>query len=37
MDRGGDRPLNERSAQPGAARSVFCDDEPMYLQEILGP
>jgi hypothetical protein len=36
MDRGGDRPLDERSAQPGAARSVFCDDEPMYLQEILG-
>ena len=37
MDRGGDRPLAERSAQPSAARSVFCDDEPMYLQEILGP
>jgi hypothetical protein len=37
MDRGGDRPLRERAAQPGAARSTFCDDEPAYLQEILGP
>ncbi|MBX7192093.1 MAG: hypothetical protein K1X94_08545 [Sandaracinaceae bacterium] len=37
MDRGGDRPLAERAAQAGAARSSFCDDEPAYLQEILGP
>ncbi len=36
MDRGGDRPLTERAAQPGAARSVFCDEEPAYLLEILG-
>jgi hypothetical protein len=36
MDRGGDRPLGERSAQPGFARSTFCDDEPAYLREILG-
>lgn len=36
MDRGGDRPLSERAAQAGAARSVFCDDEPAYLREILG-
>jgi len=36
MDRGGDRPLGERSQQPGFARTRFCDDEPAYLQEILG-
>lgn len=36
MDRGGDRPLGERSQQPGFARTHFCDDEPAYLQEILG-
>jgi hypothetical protein len=37
MDRGGDRPLEERAQQPGAARTVFCYDEPAYLTEILGP
>ncbi|GAB4196230.1 MAG: hypothetical protein OHK0013_03270 [Sandaracinaceae bacterium] len=37
MDRGGDRPLGERAAQPGFARTIFCDDEPAYLREILGP
>ncbi len=36
MDRGGDRPLGERAQQPGFARTRFCDDEPAYLQEILG-
>jgi hypothetical protein len=36
MDRGGERPLGERSQQPGFARTRFCDDEPAYLQEILG-
>ncbi len=36
MDRGGDRPLGERSQQPTFARSTFCDDEPAYLLEILG-
>lgn len=35
MDRGGDRPLAERAAQPSAARSRFCDDEPAYLRMIL--
>jgi hypothetical protein len=37
MDRGGERPLGERSQQPGFARSTFCYDEPGYLLEILGP
>lgn len=37
MDRGSDRPLAERAAQPGAARSRFCDDELDYLRSILGP
>lgn len=37
MDRGGDRPLGERAQQPGFARTTFCDDEPTYLDEILGP
>lgn len=36
MDGGNARPLGERAAQPGFARSVFCDDEPGYLVSILG-
>ncbi len=36
MDRGGDRPLGERTEQPGYARTRFCYDEPAYLNEILG-
>ncbi len=35
MDAGRDRPLAERAAEPGAARSRFCDDEPAYLRSIL--
>lgn len=36
MDRGSDRPLGERAAQPGFARTALCYDEPAYLAEILG-
>lgn len=36
MDYGGNRPLGERSEQPGYARTVFCHDEPQYMREILG-
>lgn len=36
MDRGGDRPLGERTEQPGFARTTFCYDEPEYLTQILG-
>ncbi len=36
MDSGAFRPLGERAAQPGFPISHFCDDEPAYLQEILG-
>jgi hypothetical protein len=36
MDRGGHRPLAERAAQPGAAETRFCYDEPEYLGQILG-
>jgi hypothetical protein len=37
MDRGADRPLGERAQQPGYARTIFCYDEPSYLEQILGP
>ena len=35
MDRGSDRPLGERAAQPGFAATKFCGEEAEYLQEIL--
>jgi hypothetical protein len=36
MDRGGDRPLEERAEEPGAPRTMLCYDEPAYMAEILG-
>lgn len=36
MDRGGDRPLEERAEEPGAVPTTLCYDEPAYMQEILG-
>jgi hypothetical protein len=36
MDRGGDRPLEERAQEPGAVPTTLCYDEPMYMMEILG-
>jgi hypothetical protein len=36
MDGGAFRPFGERAAQPGYPASRFCDDEPDYLQDVLG-
>ncbi|MCA9564025.1 MAG: hypothetical protein KC561_11075, partial [Myxococcales bacterium] len=36
MDSGGNRPLGERADQEGFARTRFCADGPLYLNEIFG-
>jgi hypothetical protein len=36
MDSGGNRPVGERTAQPGFEPTRLCGDHPMYLDMILG-
>lgn len=36
MRAGGFRPFAERVSEPGSAKPHFCDDEVLYLEEILG-
>ncbi len=36
MDRGSERPFDERAEEPGAAPTTLCYDEPEYMREILG-
>jgi len=36
MDNGGNRPIGERTGQPGFAETHLCHTGPMYLDDILG-